>query len=157
MGIYCFSGASGKATGFGAAEKSYSLSVRELGEDGEYDDAVPSASSTNAVIPIFVQAKRPAPAARVDELSVNKGHVHLKVKNVGTSHFRLRTIKLVGDEGKWQQTVPAWYVLSGNERAWDYELPPGLCDHLRRLSVEFQGDEVGGSSTITIPNEACAD
>ena len=81
------------------------------------------------------------------------------VKNVGTAHFRLRNVQLSGDGNErsthWVQTVPAWYMLPGDERSWDYELPPGVCDGLSRLSVEFEGDEVGGRTTVAVPGGAC--
>ena len=148
----------GTQTGFGPTEKAYSLFVENIDEDTAAN-VKPMVSATTVGIPIFVRPTRPAAEARVDQLSVERGHVRLKVKNVGTAHFRLRNVQLSGDGNErsthWVQTVPAWYMLPGDERSWDYELPPGVCDGLSRLSVEFEGDEVGGRTTIAVPGGAC--
>lgn len=152
----------GTTAPFGKLEKTYRIFVAELPTLERSGKTAKNAVQvlTRMGIPIFLRAAKPRVKARIEQLAVQKGHVSLRVRNVGTAHFRIGEVRLVGraKDGRvsFDRILKGWYVLGGGVRDYDLALPSGVCATLSALEVELTAGTAKAQAAIAVRTADCA-
>jgi len=58
-------------------------------------------------------------------------------------------------ESVFEQKLPGWYVLAGDTREFETEIPAGDCPHVRTLLIEAQHDQGTLTAHFDVPSAAC--
>jgi fimbrial chaperone protein len=152
----------GAATPFGANEKSYRVFFEELPPaDGEQAAAARSEVRilTKMGIPIFLRPAKPSVAGAIEGLALEAGHLRFVVRNGGSAHFVLRTVRVkgVGAAGDpvFDRDLEGWYVLAGGTRAFDLPIPAEVCAQVKGVTVESQTERDTFKAQLEPPLEGC--
>lgn len=150
----------GAATPAGAAEKSYRLFVEELPPSSP--TALPPGQVrvlTKVGIPIFVEPMQSTSSGRIQDAALRAGQLSFAVRNTGTVHFVVQSIKLTGygsaGERVLEGALEGWYVLPGGTRHYELPLPATDCRKVRSLGIEVQTTRARLSERIEAPAGAC--
>lgn len=150
----------GLATAPGQAEKTYRVFVEQLPPAESPEQTGQVRILMRVGVPVFV-----APATRVTKrdvafTAVAAGRASVLVRNTGTVRIRPTNVRVVGldAQGEPAFTVPlvAWYVLAGDERAYEAQLPADACPRARTLRAIVTDESGDLEATIALPDGACA-
>jgi fimbrial chaperone protein len=140
-------------------EQSFRLFVEELP-----DQSAPTANAvairTKLGIPVFVRPAKPARAAAIDAVTVERGRVLTRVRNTGNLHINVQNVVVSGRSASngaaFSRTAPGWYVLPGATRTFEVPLDASECAAATSVAVEVFGHNasIKGSSPVTAA--ACA-
>ena len=151
----------GAATPAGAAEKTYRIFVEELPPSSAA--ALPPGHVrvlTKVGIPIFVEPTKSTSSGRIQDAALRAGQLSFAVRNTGTVHFVVQSIKLIGygaaGERVLEGALEGWYVLPGGTRRYDLSLPAADCPRIRALGIEVQTTGANLSERIEASAGACA-
>jgi fimbrial chaperone protein len=150
----------GAATPPGLNEKTYRIFVEELPPPaGTVLPAGQVRVLTKVGIPIFIEPMHPAAAARVDDARLRGGQLSFEVRNTGTVHFIVQSVRLTGygasGERVLEGAVDGWYVLPGGSRRYDLPLPAADCPKVRSLGIEVQTTRATVTERVDAPAGAC--
>lgn len=151
----------GTATPQAANEKTYRIFVEELPPPA--GTILPPGQVrvlTKVGIPIFIEAIKASAAARVDDARLRAGAVSFAVRNTGTVHFVVQSVRLVGFGPAGERIVEGaeegWYVLPGGVRRYEMTLPAADCARIRSLAIEVQTSRTTLNERVDAPAGACA-
>src|SRR6185295_7445093 len=85
---------------------------------------------TKMGIPIFVRPAKEDTAAGITGLEAHDGSLHFTLANSGTVHFVPEHVIVRGiSAGKsvFETAIPAWYVLAGGKREFEFPLSKEDC------------------------------
>ena len=148
----------GALTGFAAREKTYRLFIEELPPP-----PAPGVQQirvlTRVGIPIFLQPTKPEQRAVLEEVSLHKGKLRVVLSNTGTQHVRPTEVRAEGKgagggllfEKEWQ----GWYVLAGDKRIFEAEVPRAACAGLRQLTIQITTEPEPLGATLAPSRDAC--
>ena len=152
----------GSATSFGASEKSYRVFFEELPPAEGPREAVTRSEVrilTKMGIPIFLRPAKPQSLGVIDGLALQRGHLRFLVRNDGTAHFVLRSVRIkgVGAAGDpvFDRDIEGWYVLPGGTRAYDLPLPPELCSQVKWVTIESETEQDTFKARLEAPPGGC--
>ena len=151
----------GTATPPGATEKTYRIFIEELRPPaGAVLPAGQVRVLTKVGIPIFIEPLKASAAARVDDARLQAGQLSFAVRNTGTVHFVVQSVRLTGygpaGERVLDGAFEGWYVLPGGVRHYELALPAGDCPKVRSLGIEVQTTRATLSERVEAPAGACA-
>lgn len=129
----------------GPAEKTYRIFFEEL---PSLQKAASGGAQVKIItkmgVPIFISPASSNPAADVTNLTVKDGRLSFQVRNGGNVHFVVLSVRVVGlgSEGNvvFDRQRDGWYVLSGDSRTYDLEVPAGECPRVKSVRIEVQTD-----------------
>ncbi|HEY3123292.1 MAG TPA: fimbria/pilus periplasmic chaperone [Thermoanaerobaculia bacterium] len=134
------------ATRFDSIEKTYRILFEELPALEKSQDSQPSQIRilTRTSIPVFLEPLRVVADTHVEALALQEGILSFNVKNAGNVHAVVREVRVKGlgtaGETVFARTVPGWYVLGGDSRAFRVEIPKEDCGRVNRVAIEAQTD-----------------
>jgi fimbrial chaperone protein len=109
----------GTAQSPGTVEQSYRVFVEEL-PDRSATQTAGIHVLTRIGVPVFLAPRQPRAALEV-RVVTEAGKTFVTVKNPGTIHVKLATVKLRADGGAWERSAAGWYVLPGDHRRFAIE------------------------------------
>jgi len=129
----------------GTIEKTYRLKLMEMPNLAKSKRGFEVQVLVNQSIPIFLVSPDSPVTCRIEALSFTKGVLSFTVRNTGTRHFIVKTIRITGFDAAgrevFSQSNKGWYILAAGIR--DYQLPVSKNDYRqsRRLLVEVETAE----------------
>jgi fimbrial chaperone protein len=141
---------------FGPVEQSYRVFVEEL---------PPLAQGTSngvrvltrMAIPIFMTSPGSKPAPRVEAISLRDGRLSFSLRNVGSAHFKARSIRIVGSSLSHEvftHELSGWYVLAGGVRVYEVAVPTAACP-ADRFDIRVQTGGKPFEATLTPTSTSC--
>ena len=151
----------GTTTPPGPSEKTYRIFVEELpAPAGAILPAGQVRVLTKVGIPIFIEPVKPAAAAQVDDARVRDGQLSFEVRNTGTVHFVVQSVRLTGYDATGARVlegaIDGWYVLPGGRRRYEVPLPAADCSKVRSLGIEVQTTRATLTERVDAAEGACA-
>jgi len=147
------------AAQFGAIERTYRIFVEELPDNSAAPENGMVVLRTKFGVPVFLRPARVTNTAAVDAVSLDAGRLTTSIKNTGTVHMSVRSVKMRGVDGsggtKFERSMPGWYVLAGGNQVFEQPLSPTDCAGARTIavSVELEGGTL--SRDLPVPGGAC--
>jgi fimbrial chaperone protein len=144
---------------FGPKEQSYRIFVEEL--------PPLAATISNGIrvlsrfgIPVFLQPTTAlSPAPQIRGLVMNGRTLSFAIENTGNAHFLTQSVRIQAKNQSGgvllDHELPAWYILAGGGRDYEFDLPIPLCG-ASRLVVMMEAEKHPFRSEITVSPDACA-
>lgn len=143
----------------GSVEKTYRIFVEELPPTATENAAPAVRVLTKMGIPIFVRPAREASNAAINALEMRDGALHFNLDNTGTVHFVPQAIKVrgvgAGGESVFEQSLTAWYILSGGRREFQLAVADADCGRTASLVVEVGLGATALTESLQTPGGAC--
>ncbi|HYG67887.1 MAG TPA: fimbria/pilus periplasmic chaperone [Anaeromyxobacteraceae bacterium] len=150
----------GLSTAPDGVEKTYRVFVEELPPAESPEQSGQVRILMRVGVPVFVAPVKPVHESSVVFTAVGGGRASLLVRNTGTVRLRPTDVRLVGLDaaGSAAFTVPlnAWYVLAGDERAYETALPQEACARAKTLRAVLTEERGELEARIALPDGACA-
>ena len=145
-------------------EKTYRLFVEELAEPRNAEaGAAPSVRFlTKMGVPIFVEptlVEPPSPdsTGQINNITVAGGKLSFDIANRGNRHFVVQKLIVHGDGAvPFRREVNGWYVLAGENRSYNFDIPKSDCLRLHQLSIEVQTENSSFSGSSAVDAAACS-
>ena len=140
-------------------EKTYRLFVEELAEPRKAAaDGAPSVRFlTKMGVPIFLEPPAPESVGQISNISVAGGKLSFEVANRGNRHFVLQKVTVRGDGVvPFRREVNGWYVLAGENRSYNFDIPKSECLRTHELTIEAQTDDSSFSGSSVVDAAACS-
>lgn len=115
---------------------------------------------TRVSLPVFLEPSRPDRQARIDAAALSGRKLTFRIENQGNLHLPPHRVRIAGRDTAGAEVfvreIPAWYILPGQRRAHEIEIPADVCPRLAAL--EILADVEGKSLTERLePGEgACS-
>jgi fimbrial chaperone protein len=147
-----------------AVERTYRIFVEELPpleNAANPEQGVRLNVRTRVGIPVFITPPKAAVEAKIETPAWTKdGRLGVTVQNSGTVHFVARTLDVQGRDAAgttvFEKPVQGWYVLAGESRAFDIELPKAACARTKSVSVTLTTERGVFTRKFEAPGGACA-
>ena len=149
-----------KADAFGPTERSYRIFVEELPDNSAPPDKGTVAIRTKLGIPVFLKPAQATSTAEITGVSFEGGKLVARVKNTGTVHVIVDTVKMraTGSSGdvKLERSQNGWYVLAGGTRVFEQPIKASECAGAQTIgvTVELQGGTL--KKDLPVPSGACS-
>lgn len=104
-------------------------------------------------VPVFVELKKPLQDASIQKLELADGKLLVPVKNGGTAHFTVSSIRAAGSSAAgsevFSKEAKGWYVLPGSSRSFTLELSQQECSSSTTITVfaELGPSRQGGNTS----------
>jgi fimbrial chaperone protein len=139
-------------------EKSYRLFVQELplGKPGE------SLIKTlvRVGMPVFMTPRVQRETLAVESIGVTDGKLQIRIRNSGTAHAMIRTIRVTGldSSGKeiFSKESSGWYVLPGVSRAFPIEVTREDCAPMSTMKIVATAGEGAVEGQVAVDAALCA-
>lgn len=137
----------GRTTSAGPVEKTYRVFFEELPPLEK--PAQPQGSQvrilTKIGVPIFIAPTAPAPSGEITDFALKDAKLSFQVKNTGNVHFIAQSVRVSGldEAGKplLEKQREGWYLLSGDARTYDLDIPREECSRIRKVRIEVETDQ----------------
>lgn len=154
----------------GPKERTYRVFLQQLpSSESPVQTATPNQGSqlnllVRVGIPMFVAPAQPVKAGKIDQVTVQKNQFSLSVSNTGNVHLLSSSILVKGYDASgqvlFQGDLGGGYILAGNRRIFQEDLPQDKCSEIKSVGVEVQiGEEKGKPLNFTdkveTPNGVC--
>jgi P pilus assembly chaperone PapD len=114
---------------------------------------------TRIGIPIFLQPEKPGAGSRLDAAGVREGLLQFSVRNTGNVHVNLAGVRVTGlghsGDPLFERQSDGWYVLAGDSRNYEIEVPEGKCRQIARIVLEARVDGKTLVENLDLPPAAC--
>ncbi len=136
----------------GEREKGYRLFVEELPE-------IKPLAGTQLImrfgVPLFVKPLKEQPEAKIENISLEKGQLHVVVRNSGNVHLKI--ISVSADEGDYHfADQGGLYLLPTAKRDYRFAVPSEMCANLKKLNVVVKTDHLQLDGAFNITSSMCA-
>lgn len=133
-------------------EKTYRLFIRET--PPPLDPARQRGAQVAVVVdfglPVFLMPAKPAPRVQIEQASVEKGVLSVKVVNTGNVRVKMRSLSA----GKAQfGDFRDWYLLAGATRSFTASMPPSSCNG--PLTVQLRTETLDVKRQIALTPQMC--
>ena len=106
-----------------------------------------------------LQPAKPAAKGQIEVMAVRHHRFSFALKNLGNVHLQPRSVEVKGlgaaGEGIFAQKAASWYVLAGETREYEIELPASDCARIKTLTVEVQSIGANFNQRLDLPADAC--
>ena len=151
----------GTTTPPGDVEKTYRIFVEELAEGQKPRKGQnPEVNVlTKMGLPIFIQPGKLVAAGHIDDVHMSQGVFHFKLNNTGNVHFTAESVHVNGFGSSpspiFGREATGWYVLAGESREFELQIPKADCSKIRTLAVEVKTDQTPYTAKYDLPSNAC--
>jgi len=139
-------------------EKTYRLFIQQ--------EPPPQDKPTTAVaivirfgLPIFAKPLEEDIRGEIVRASIQGGDLSIGVKNKGNAHFRVKTLKISGNDANgapvFSEELSGAYLLAGTERTFATALPEKLCSQMDVMTIEVVSDRIQLSGEIDVDRAMC--
>jgi fimbrial chaperone protein len=150
----------GMAAPSGPKEQAFRIYIEE---QPIKDEQAPKGASARVLmrvgVPVFAQTLKPEPALKARELIMAKGHLHYTLTNAGNSFVTADQITINGldDKGRevFAKNLGGVYMLAGNTRSFDVEIPGEQCKRIATISVTTKSEGKELHKRLNITSRAC--
>lgn len=144
----------------GAVETAYRVFVEELPPLGKSDHAPTGIQVLTRVgIPVFLTPTHRESDVVIQDATVSGGKVHVQMGNEGNVHYMLQEVSVAGDDSHGAEAFNTrsrgWYVLPGEPRSMDFDLPADACTRADRLQIRAITDQGEQTRELSLPTDAC--
>ena len=148
----------GALTPFAAVEKAYRLFIEELPPPPAPGKAQVRVL-TRVGLPIFLEASQPRVGTQLEPVALRDGKLSFALKNTGSRHVRPAFIRARGlgraDKVLFEKEWTSWYVLAGDKRVYESDVPMPGCAGVRKVEVEIGAGDEPLRTTLVTPEGAC--
>jgi fimbrial chaperone protein len=146
----------------GAKEKTYRVYVEEMASGTKEEQGATVRLFMKVGIPIFITPpNKIEDKAEIEGISMVKGKIQIKVKNAGNSHFIVTGINVRGlnDAGQeaFVRSIAGWYILSGMDKTYETEVPPGACGNIGSYDIELKTSKTTIKKNLPADKSMCGD
>jgi fimbrial chaperone protein len=144
----------------GERERSYRVFVEEMPRPESPEQSGQVRVLMRIGIPVFVEPPKAERRGTVAFTAAGSGRASLNVRNEGNVRLRPTEVRLVGRSAAgdvtFEKRLDPWYVLAGDERFYEADVPEDVCAATRTLRAIVA--EAGGNleATVALPDGACA-
>jgi len=135
-------------------EKSYRLFVEELPEKKPLT-GTQLAIAIRFSVPLFVRPPKEDPRGEIDSLRMEKGQLHVVVRNTGNVHLMVSSIAATSG-ALFNAEVNGWYLLPGAKREYQLAVPAEICAKLKKLDVRVKTDRLQFEKSLDITASMCS-
>jgi fimbrial chaperone protein len=139
----------------GAKEKTYRIYIEEIPSAKTEQNGSNVRLFMKIGVPLFIKPAAVDDKAEIENVSMEKGKIHIKVKNSGNSHFIITGINVRGKTSQGQESfnrdISGWYLLSGSGKTYETEIPQEGCGVISNYNIELK------TSKTTIKQQFPAD
>ncbi len=139
-----------------AVEAAYRLYITELppAQHAQHGEAIQL--EVRFGLPVFIRQDNAAPALSAVAVTGSPGTVDVKLKNTGSAHARIETIRSK-PEGIDENQFKQWYLLPASERTYRLRVTPALCQASdRKVTLQVRADSRVIPVGIALPVETCS-
>jgi fimbrial chaperone protein len=142
---------------FGEVERTYRMFVEQLPGGATPESTV--RVLTRVGIPVYLEPPKRSSRPEIDGLRLDGRKVSFVLRNGGNVRIRPDAVRLVGrddaDAKVLELPLGAWYVLAGDERVYEGEVPRDGCSSVRTLAAEAVIGATTVQARIPAPGGAC--
>jgi fimbrial chaperone protein len=143
---------------FGEVERSYRMFIEQLpGGGGAAESTV--RVLTRVGIPVYLEPLKRSPRPEIDGLRLEGRKVSFVLRNGGNVRIRPDSVRIVGrddaDATVLEVALGAWYVLAGDERVYEGDLPRDGCSRVRTVAAEAVIGTTTVQARLPAPGGAC--
>jgi fimbrial chaperone protein len=127
-----------------AAEKTYRLHIQQLPPPQVAAKPAEVRFVTTMGLPVFVEPVNASAEGKVDNIRLSNGTLSFSIENMGNAHLKANTIRVIGrreSETSFARQTSGWYVLSGERRDYQLDIPPADCGKIQTLSLEVEMEQ----------------
>lgn len=137
-----------------AREKSYRLFIEELPEKK------PLAGTQLGVavrfgVPLFVKPPKEELRGEIESIRMEKGHLHVMVRNSGNVHFRIESVTASAGD-LYSAEVGGWYLLPVAKREYQIAVPSDACIKLKKIDVVVKTERLQFEDALNITPSMCS-
>ncbi|NIO38913.1 MAG: fimbria/pilus periplasmic chaperone [Burkholderiales bacterium] len=147
----------------GQAEKTYRVFINELPPTRDPESS--SGGSANVAflinfgLPVFFAPVAPAPALRVEHLSLKDGQVGVWLENPGNVHQFVQEMAVIGFDSASNEVFRApindRYLLAGTVRSYTATVPLEGCKALAVVAFEVRTDKMSANADKSVDRDFC--
>lgn len=134
-------------------ERQYRLYVEELPGKTE-SKGMSLAVAVRFGVPIFIKPVKVEAAGEITKMAMEQGQLHLWVRNSGTIHFKIASIKAESASG-YSDKQSGWYLLPGAEREYRFKLPAKQCASMKQINIKVKTDLLELHDAFSVTPEMC--
>ncbi len=142
-----------------SAEKTYRLFIEEM-PGPRKTEGVAVAIALRIGVPIFVKPLKEETKGEIGPIGMAKGVVAVPVRNAGNVHFFIKSIRVLGKDGKggkiFSREENGWYLLAGASRNHEIAVPPEICGSLASVEVEVSAGKIVWNGGVDVDRSKCA-
>jgi fimbrial chaperone protein len=143
----------------GAKEKTYRVYVEEMPSNAPQKEGSNIRLYMKVGIPIFIRPPVVEDKVEMDNISMNNGKIHIKVKNAGNSHFVVTGINISGKNALGQESfnrdISGWYLLSGSEMIYETNVPQDCCGAISEFNIELKTSRATVKKQLRVEKAMC--
>ena len=146
----------------GPAERSFRVLVDELPpmRKSSAGPGLGVATLSQFSLPAFLAAAKPVEEVRVEGLRLANGILSFRLRNAGTVHARPSKVlvEALGSRGEsvFAHDWSGWYLLAGDEREYELQVPTSACAQARSFAVHATLDPTVVNAAIESGGRDCA-
>ncbi len=142
----------------GSLEKTYRIFLQEVATPGQ-QDTTSVRMLMRVGVPVFISPLSTVSEGSIEKIEINKENLGVTVKNEGTTHFLMRSIKAKGSDefGKevFNTEKGGWYLHAGNSKNVSMKIPVESCFKTKNLQVTVDTDKLSMDKNIEINKAMC--
>jgi fimbrial chaperone protein len=139
-------------------EKTYRLFIEELPAPLP-KEGLPSARVGIGIrfgVPIFVKPLQEHIAGEISRITMDKGTLHVLVKNTGNAHFAIKSITAISPtDASFSKAIEGWYLLAGVSREYSIPLSADVCRKYKQLELTVKTDTIEFKNAYAINPNQC--
>lgn len=141
-----------------AKEGTYRILVQELPSKRFANDKQQIQVLTRMSVPIFVAPQKTIKRVEIGQARAKEGKFSFALANKGTVHTMVQklTVQAVGSNNTplHTQETHGWYVLSGEQRTYAFDIPKTICSQAKMMRVNVKAEDRPLSLTYSLPQLA---
>jgi fimbrial chaperone protein len=143
----------------GTKEKTYRIYVEEIPSSSAEKEGSNIRLYMKIGIPLFIKSSAADDKAEIDNVSMDQGKIHIKVRNSGNSHFIVTGINVSGKNAQgaesFSRDISGWYLLSGSEKIYETEIPADSCGGISNFNIELKTSKSTVKKQFPIEGSMC--
>lgn len=143
----------------GDVEATYRIYIDELPPLQEDTGQVGVRVLARMGVPIFIAPHRTHVSGQIAEADLEDGVVSMSILNDGNVHVMLEDVEVTAldDRGRtlWNKHRSDWYLLAGETRELEVELPRDLCESVSSLELKVVSDRATWTRRLAAEEASC--
>jgi fimbrial chaperone protein len=143
----------------GIKEKTYRIYIEEIPSATLPKDGPSVRLFMKVGIPVFVIPQKTEDKAELNDISMDRGKIQMKVKNAGNSHFIVTGVSVRGQNANgdevYNRDISGWYLLNGSEKMYETEVPANDCNAISNFNIELKTSKSVIKKQLHIDKNMC--